>query len=113
MPPSPPKPCKKQGCRAITTNPNGFCDAHQDEAKQLTEQAKRFRQKRISAAQRGYGTHWQRVRSWQLAQHPLCEMCQHAAIVVHHKDHNQFNNSPDNLMSLCRDCHERIHKRKK
>ena len=113
MPPIPPKPCKMYGCRAITTNRNGYCDAHQDKAEQLEEQNKRYRQKRVSSAQRGYDSHWQRVRAWQLSEHPLCEICKHAAIIVHHKDHNQYNNNPDNLMSVCRNCHERIHKRKR
>ena len=27
---------------------------------------------------------------------------------VHHRDHNKNNNSPANLMCLCRDCHAKM-----
>lgn len=30
-------------------------------------------------------------------------------LAVHHKDCKKFNNSPDNLVTLCRSCHAKIH----
>ena len=35
----------------------------------------------------------------------LVDKCEH----IHHKDRNHFNNSKENLMCLCRDCHLLIH----
>lgn len=67
--------------------------------------------------ERGYGKEWQKIRARKLWHDPLCERCEEngmttAAAVVHHRDHDQYNNTPINLMSLCRDCHEQIHRRK-
>lgn len=28
---------------------------------------------------------------------------------VHHKDENRYNNDPDNLITVCKSCHQRIH----
>jgi hypothetical protein len=43
-------------------------------------------------------------------------MCQHCKsehlLVVHHKDFNKFNNSYDNLITVCRSCHGVIHSSK-
>jgi 5-methylcytosine-specific restriction enzyme A len=71
---------------------------------------------RGSASSRGYGAQWQRVREIAIREHPICKGCESKGIVrasevVHHVDHNQYNNTRDNLMGLCRDCHERLHGR--
>ena len=40
-----------------------------------------------------------------------CEVCgSQAFIVVHHIDKNRRNNSPDNLIMLCRSCHAKVHR---
>ena len=69
--------------------------------------------------------HWKAVRNAYIAQHPLCELCQLRGIVkpaqeIHHaiKFYEQYNDSmrfklltdTDNLLSLCSDCHNHIHK---
>lgn len=52
-----------------------------------------------------------------------CEICNVSApiikvhnhkheLLVHHKDGNQKNNSPDNLQVMCRSCHSKHHKTK-
>ena len=71
--------------------------------------------RRGSARDRGYTRTWEKVRRIKLNQTPLCERCTRGhkikpADMVHHKDHNQFNNHMDNLESLCRDCHNQEHK---
>jgi len=39
-----------------------------------------------------------------------CENCgDNKQLCIHHKDRNHFNNSPDNLMILCRKCHAEEH----
>lgn len=41
-----------------------------------------------------------------------CEKCRRKdvrTLVVHHKDRNHKNNDPDNLQTLCANCHFRVH----
>lgn len=60
---------------------------------------------------------WRRLRDWYRARHPLCEECQRqgrvtAAELVHHKSEISEGGEPldvDNLESLCRSCHSRLH----
>ena len=40
---------------------------------------------------------------------PLCELCDRPATLVHHKDFTNYNHNLDNLQSLCRYCHLRLH----
>ena len=40
-----------------------------------------------------------------------CELCgSMKSIDVHHKDHDYKNNTPENIMVLCRSCHMKIHR---
>lgn len=67
---------------------------------------------------------WQRLRLSHLRAHPLCEICERAGRVtpgedVHHivsftsaadeyeRDRLAFD--PDNLMTLCKRCHQEMH----
>lgn len=69
-------------------------------------------------------TKWQRLRRQKINANPLCEMCQREGIVkaaqeVHHKtpvesapartDQELLMFSLDNLQSLCRECHKKVH----
>lgn len=108
MPPRPKKPCSHPGCAKLTEHK--FCPDHVK-----AEQWRNDRQ-RGTAAQRGYGSQWRKIRDAFLADHPLCSECEQrgrvtVAQVVHHIDENQLNNSPDNLQAMCRPCHERNHGR--
>ena len=38
-----------------------------------------------------------------------CEICGEPAMIVHHIDGNKANHSLDNLIALCRQCHEPLH----
>jgi hypothetical protein len=39
-----------------------------------------------------------------------CKTCgKNHSIVCHHIDKNKQNNNPDNLITLCRSCHSKIH----
>lgn len=74
-----------------------------------------------------YSTKWRKLRTSYLQQHPLCELCQKEgkivpAIDVHHiitfmsttdplkRIYLAYN--PDNLMSLCKECHQKIHNKR-
>lgn len=67
---------------------------------------------------------WKRLRLWKLANNPLCESCNKEgktipAEDIHHivsfMSTNDYNRRTflaydyDNLMSLCKHCHQRIH----
>lgn len=39
----------------------------------------------------------------------VCEVCGEPAVEVHHKDLNFLNNTPDNLICLCKKCHAQAH----
>ena len=114
-PQRPPKPCLKAGCNNLTTERNGYCAEHQAFAEEQEKRRNEYRQKQVreNSTRRGYGSAWQKLRAAKLRQNPLCERCGAPATVVHHKDHNQFNDFWDNLEAVCRDCHEEHHGRKR
>lgn len=39
-----------------------------------------------------------------------CAICNKRSEVTHHKDGNSHNNKEDNLVSLCKKCHNRVHR---
>lgn len=70
---------------------------------------------------------WRKLRLAHLQQYPLCQLCQQkgkvvSAIDIHHiisfmstNDHLKrmyLAYSPDNLMSLCKECHQQMHNSK-
>jgi 5-methylcytosine-specific restriction protein A len=55
-------------------------------------------------------THWRRLRARQLMLEPLCRECRKKGLIksgneVDHIDGDSFNNSADNLQTLCKPCH--------
>ena len=76
---------------------------------------------RGSAAQRGYGHRWRKLRQMVLSAHPLCadpfgEHARDGVVVVatdvHHvdavRDGNAVLTTMDRLMTLCHSCHSRV-----
>lgn len=70
---------------------------------------------RPTAAQRGYGARWQRVRAAYLRRNPLCVLCQRvgqvrtATVVDHitpHKGDQALMWDPANFQALCKDHHD-------
>ena len=67
---------------------------------------------RATVTERGYGAGWQRVRKQALKRDGFtCQQCGERAVMVHHIDHEPTNNAIENLMSMCRMCHEKHHGR--
>ncbi|QDQ89154.1 HNH endonuclease [Alcaligenaceae bacterium SJ-26] len=52
----PNRPCRAQGCNALHRNANGYCDEHQEMTAAWKES------QRGSAADRGYGAAWRKLR---------------------------------------------------
>ncbi len=113
MPPRPHKPCRKAGCRSLTTNSHGFCDAHVEYAKQSWSKADTERE---NSSKRGYNRRWRKARLTFLSSHPLCAECQRKGriqeatvvdhIVPHRGDSVVFWDS-SNWQPLCASCHSR------
>lgn len=70
---------------------------------------------------------WRKLRAWKFACSPLCEICLSKGAItpaedIHHIVSFMSTNDPDqriflaydydNLMSLCKKCHQRIHNEK-
>jgi 5-methylcytosine-specific restriction protein A len=112
----PVKPCngKHNNCPNTVKIGQKYCPncAPKEKQKERAITAE-YDKERGSAAQRGYDSHWQKVRLRKLKKDPLCDKHMPyivAATLVHHIDGNSKNNAADNLMSLCNRCHEDIHK---
>jgi 5-methylcytosine-specific restriction protein A len=87
---------------------NGRCDR--------CDRGKRARDTRKSAAERGYDWTWQKFRKVYLSEHPLCSDCEAegrvgAATDIHHKqklrDRPELKYEEENLMALCKACHDK------
>jgi len=108
MPSKPKRPCSYPRCPNLTTE--RYCEQHKKQA------AKRYDQERGTAAQRGYGPRWRKVRMMFLRQHPLCVECQKAGrltpatVVDHiipHKGDMVLFWDESNWQALCKPCHDR------
>ena len=83
MPKKPDKPCSYPGCPNLVPAGQSFCKEHMKQMNQRYERYGRDRE-----AKRKYGRQWERIRK------PLSEGGTH---------------DEDNLMSLCKRCHSKIH----
>ena len=110
MPSKPKRPCKYQGCSRLTNLQSGYCAEHEKLQSQLYDKA------RAPIHNKRYNYQWRKLRTRFLNAHPLCEMCKAegrytTATEVHHIKPLADGGTSDvnNLMSLCKSCHARIH----
>ena len=110
MPSKPKRPCSYPGCPRLTDKQ--YCEEHTAIAR---NQYNKY--ERSPDINKKYGRAWKRIRDRHAAQHPLCERClQEGRLVpmdeVHHKVpvSKGGTHARDNLMSLCRSCHNKIHR---
>jgi len=66
--------CSHPDCPVILIDGRSRCDEHSG----------RPRDTRPSAASRGYGVHWRRIRAQFLRAHPTCSLCREPATVADH-----------------------------
>ena len=105
------RPCKQFGCK--NTVIMGYCDIHRKRYKSQNIKAKKdYDRMRPSAHDRGYDSTWNKFRKYYLRKHPICDKCRSLAQIPHHiislKDGGSKYNE-DNIMPLCRRCHNIIH----
>mgnify|MGYP001114152568 CR=1 FL=1 len=110
MPYKPKRPCAYPGCGRLAVHEQ-YCAEHQ---KVADDNYKRY--ERSPDFNKTYGRSWKRLRDKYIKQHPLCEMCLKEGRLtpvdeVHHilPVSQGGRSTPDNLMSLCRSCHIKIH----
>ena len=105
------RPCSWPGCPNLTDD--RYCSYHQSlYYKQYNNMTRTPEQKAR------YGRSWQRKRNKYIEEHPFCERCLSEgrlipADTVHHKIPVSEGGSDnfENLMSLCKACHNQIHDR--
>ncbi len=78
-------------------------------AQRLRAKRPREKDRRPTAAQRGYGKAWVKARTRYLRAHPLCVVCERAAdtvdhIVAHKGDWSSFWDE-SNWQAMCASCH--------
>ena len=109
MPRKPKRPCSWPGCPKLTDG--RYCEEHASAAGRQYEKYGRNPETR-----KRYGRAWKRIRDRYASQHPFCELCFEKGILVpveevHHKIplSEGGTHDKDNLISLCKPCHSRIH----
>ena len=113
MPFKPKKPCSYPGCPELTDRL--YCPEHQRKANRTYE-----KYKRDTTSKKRYNASWQKIRKAYATSHPFCEECLKDGrfTPVEHVHHilplaDGGTHDQDNLMSLCKSCHSRIHAKMK
>ena len=109
MPSKPKRPCSYPNCPNLTDG--RFCDEHQRVVNKHYE-----KYQRDPATHKRYGATWRKIRARYVKAHPYCEICYQNGLMkeveeVHHKIPLSQGGTHDfeNLISLCKSCHSRIH----
>jgi 5-methylcytosine-specific restriction protein A len=94
------RPCKTAGCPGLTRN-GVYC------ADCASQHGNAYDRERGSAAARGYGHRWRKLRLMYLRENPLCVGCGAAASEVDHIVARAAGGGDDweNLQSFCKSCH--------
>lgn len=111
MPYKPKHPCSYPGCKELVPYGERYCEEHKKIAAKQYEQYGRKEEER-----QRYEGPWKTIRKMKLASQPLCENCLKngrytRAVLVHHIIPLEEGGSNDssNLMSMCQECHSRLH----
>ena len=109
MPTYPKRPCSFPGCPNLTSGQ--YCDVHRTEARRRYD-----KYERSPDVHKQYGRAWKRIRDRYILAHPYCEKCfEEGRMTVATECHHIIPVSrggqsvEENLMALCRGCHNKIH----
>ncbi len=109
MPRKPKRPCAYPGCPELSEGQ--YCEKHR---KEVNRQYERYG--RDPLTKRMYRGLWPKIRERYAKAHPFCEKCYEEGrlVPVEHVHHIKplkegGTHDEDNLMSLCKSCHSRIH----
>lgn len=110
MPHKPKKPCAYPGCPRLTYV--RYCEKHQ---KERNVQYEKYGRDHVATKLR-YGKNWKIIRDAYVRKYPFCELCFQKGILVPVEEVHHIlplaeggTNDKDNLISLCKSCHSRIH----
>lgn len=99
------RPCRICG---ELTRTGAYCERHRREVSRQADEH------RPSAAKRGYGHRWRKLRGMYLRSHPVCVVCRDAGRIVEatEVDHIVAKRAGgtdhwNNLQALCKPCHSR------
>lgn len=110
MPKKPKRSCSYPDCPSLTDG--RYCEKHEKLTnKQYEHYGRKYRKNER------YGTTWRKVRDLYIKAHHFCEecFCKHGILKpaehVHHIKplEKGGTNEADNLMSLCKSCHSKLH----
>jgi 5-methylcytosine-specific restriction protein A len=112
VPRKPPRPCKATGCPELVYSDGLYCPEHK------RQRQREYDQQRGSAASRGYGARWRKLRRMVLRRHPLCAdpygVHAERGEVVEATDVDHILSKREggadafeNLQALCHACHSR------
>lgn len=111
MPRKPRRGCAQPGCGSLAEEGSQYCKEHKAQADRNYN-----KYTRDPEAKKKYGNQWQKIRARYVAEHPLCEQCLEEGRLrtvdeVHHiiPVSRGGTNDEENLMSLCKSCHTKIH----
>lgn len=107
MPSRPPSACRRPGCAGLVRA--GVCSVCGPLRRRRDVE---MDERRGTAAQRGYGGRWQRLRQMYLRSHPLCVACEREGRVTAATDVDHIvpkrwggQDTDDNFQPLCHACH--------
>lgn len=123
------KPCRKMGCPNLAEYPNKYCKDHSAEEERDRADRNRFydRYTRNDEDSKQFtdfynSTRWKKARYMRLQiDNGLCQVCKGRGLItiadtVHHivevKEDWEKRLEMENLVSLCKACHNEIHKNK-
>ena len=109
MPKKPRRPCSYPGCPNLCDGQ--YCEEHRKQARRQYD-----KYERSPYVNKKYGRAWKRIRDKYVSLHPLCEQCLKEGRLtpveeVHHilPVSKGGRHTQENLMSLCKSCHNKIH----
>jgi 5-methylcytosine-specific restriction protein A len=111
--------CRKPGCHALISATTCYCSKHVNNTSRTYDYIRMHRKLTRTYRLFYQSKAWKQLRKLKLSKQPLCERCMKQgkytlATDVHHVkpvfDYPDEKLKIENLQSLCKPCHEQIHK---